>query len=157
MMLSDFIYGGIDGVITTAAIIAGILGANISSKYALILGVSNLCADGFSMGIARYNSLVNISENKVNPLQASIVTFLSFVFMGSISLIPFLFINIKDEEKMKKYLLFFCFISFFVIGLIKGYFTKKTVESVLQVVCIGTIGVFISFYVSKNIKELLNK
>ena len=47
MMLSDFIYGGIDGVITTAAIIAGILGANISSKYALILGVSNLCAMDF--------------------------------------------------------------------------------------------------------------
>ena len=59
----------------------------------------------------------------------------------------------KKNEKISS---FFCFISFFVIGLIKGYFTKKT-RKVFYVVCIGTIGVFIGFYVSKNIKGLLNK
>ena len=80
MILSDFIYGGMDGVITTAAIIAGIIGANISTKYALILGLANLCADGFSMGISRYNSLIDVIEKKnSSPLIASCVTFFSFV------------------------------------------------------------------------------
>ena len=60
MILSEFIYGGMDGVITTVAIIAGILGANIAPKYALVLGLASLFADGFSMGISRYSSLVQV-------------------------------------------------------------------------------------------------
>ena len=66
MVLSEFIYGGMDGVITTVAIIAGTMGANIAPKYALILGLSNIMADGFSMGISRYNSLVDIVKSNAN-------------------------------------------------------------------------------------------
>ena len=63
-MLSEFIYGGMDGVITTVAIIGGSLGAKISNKYALILGASNVIADGFSMGISRYSSLKDVKNSK---------------------------------------------------------------------------------------------
>ncbi len=156
MILSDFIYGGMDGVITTAAIIAGIIGANISTKYALILGLANLCADGFSMGISRYNSLIDVIEKKnSSPLIASCVTFFSFVFLGAIPLIPFLFISFNNETSMKTMLLLFCFISFIIIGTIKGIYTKKILKSLLEVNIIGGIGLFISFYVSKYVKNRL--
>ncbi len=52
--ISEFVYGGIDGSITTFAIVAGSLGAGLSSGYILIMGFANLLADGFSMSIGAY-------------------------------------------------------------------------------------------------------
>ena len=53
--IQDWVYGGIDGAITTFAIVAGAIGADLSSKVVLILGCANLLADGFSMGAANYS------------------------------------------------------------------------------------------------------
>ncbi len=50
----DFVYGGIDGAITTFAIVAGVMGAQLSHKVILALGLANLFADGFSMAASNY-------------------------------------------------------------------------------------------------------
>ena len=55
--LSDFIYGGIDGAVTTFAVVAGVAGAGLSPSVVLILGAANLIADGFSMGAANFAGL----------------------------------------------------------------------------------------------------
>ena len=47
--LRDWVYGGIDGAVTTFAIVAGVVGADLSSRVVLILGAANLVGDGFSM------------------------------------------------------------------------------------------------------------
>ncbi len=52
--LRDWVYGGIDGAITTFAIVAGVVGAELSASIVLILGAANLLADGFSMAAANY-------------------------------------------------------------------------------------------------------
>jgi VIT1/CCC1 family predicted Fe2+/Mn2+ transporter len=52
----DFIYGSIDGAVTTFAIIAGVVGASLSPGIILILGFANLFADGFSMAAANYQA-----------------------------------------------------------------------------------------------------
>ncbi len=52
----DFIYGSIDGAVTTFAIVAGIMGASLPSGIILILGFANLFADGFSMAAANYQA-----------------------------------------------------------------------------------------------------
>ena len=52
--LRDWIYGGIDGAITTFAIVSGVTGAHLSVKTILILGIANLVADGFSMAASNY-------------------------------------------------------------------------------------------------------
>ena len=52
--LRDFVYGGIDGAVTTFAIVAGVQGAALSSRVVLILGVANLLADGFSMAASNF-------------------------------------------------------------------------------------------------------
>ncbi|SHM79969.1 VIT1/CCC1 transporter family protein [Roseibium suaedae] len=52
--LRDWVYGGIDGAVTTFAIVAGSLGAQLPSSVVLILGLANLLADGFSMAAANY-------------------------------------------------------------------------------------------------------
>ena len=52
--LRDFVYGGIDGAVTTFAVVAGTVGANLSTNVILILGVANLIADGFSMAASNF-------------------------------------------------------------------------------------------------------
>ena len=52
--LQDFVYGGIDGAVTTFAIVAGSLGATLDTRYVLILGFANLLADGLSMASGNY-------------------------------------------------------------------------------------------------------
>ncbi len=54
--LSDFVYGGIDGAVTTFAVVAGVQGAQLSTTVVLILGFANLIADGFSMAAGKYSS-----------------------------------------------------------------------------------------------------
>ncbi|MGH1353279.1 MAG: VIT1/CCC1 transporter family protein [Methyloligellaceae bacterium] len=51
----DWVYGGIDGAVTTFAIVAGVVGAGLSSNIILILGLANLIADGFSMAASNYS------------------------------------------------------------------------------------------------------
>jgi VIT1/CCC1 family predicted Fe2+/Mn2+ transporter len=60
--LRDWVYGGIDGAVTTFAVAAGVAGANLSSRIALILGFANLLADGFSMAVANYSSTKTENE-----------------------------------------------------------------------------------------------
>lgn len=52
--LRDWIYGGIDGAVTTFAIVSGVVGGKLSSLVILILGFANLLADGFSMAASNY-------------------------------------------------------------------------------------------------------
>lgn len=52
--LRDFIYGGIDGAVTTFAVVAGVAGAGLSATVVIILGVANLIADGFSMAVSNF-------------------------------------------------------------------------------------------------------
>ncbi len=52
----DFIYGSIDGAVTTFAIVAGVIGASLPSGIVLVLGFANLFADGFSMAAANFQA-----------------------------------------------------------------------------------------------------
>ncbi len=50
----DIMLGAVDGLVTTFAVVAGSAGGGLSTKALLILGVSNLIADGFSMAASNY-------------------------------------------------------------------------------------------------------
>ncbi len=52
--LRDWVYGGIDGAVTTFAIVSGVVGAQLSPGVILILGSANLIADGLSMAASNY-------------------------------------------------------------------------------------------------------
>ena len=54
--LPEFVYGSIDGTVTTFAVVAGASGAELGINVILILGLANLFADGFSMSIGSYLS-----------------------------------------------------------------------------------------------------
>jgi vacuolar iron transporter family protein len=52
--LGDAVLGGIDGGITTFAVVAGAIGAGFPELVIIVLGFANLLADGFSMAVSNY-------------------------------------------------------------------------------------------------------
>lgn len=52
--LRDWIYGGIDGSVTTFAVVSGVVGAELSPWVILVMGFANLFADGFSMAASNF-------------------------------------------------------------------------------------------------------
>ena len=54
--LGDFVLGAVDGTVTTFAVVAGVAGADLGRREAVILGMANLLADGFSMAVGNYLS-----------------------------------------------------------------------------------------------------
>ncbi|MFL0684077.1 MAG: VIT1/CCC1 transporter family protein [Algoriphagus aquaeductus] len=61
--LREFVYGGIDGAVTTFAVVAGGFGANLDVGILIILGFANLLADGFSMSVGAYLSAKSDQDN----------------------------------------------------------------------------------------------
>jgi len=61
--LGEFVYGGIDGCVTTFAVVAGSVGAGLDSAILIILGFANLLADGFAMSIGAYLSTKSQHDN----------------------------------------------------------------------------------------------
>jgi VIT1/CCC1 family predicted Fe2+/Mn2+ transporter len=62
--IKSIVYGGLDGIITTFAVVAGVAGASLSAGIVLILGFANLIADGLSMAIGDF--LSTKAENEYN-------------------------------------------------------------------------------------------
>lgn len=60
--VENFVYGAIDGAVTTFAIVTGVVGASLSPSIIIILGFANLLADGFSMAIGNYLAVKTQNE-----------------------------------------------------------------------------------------------
>ncbi|MGQ9427534.1 VIT1/CCC1 transporter family protein [Gilvimarinus sp. F26214L] len=52
--VKDFVYGAIDGAVTTFAVVSGVAGAGMASGIIIVLGLANILADGFSMAISNF-------------------------------------------------------------------------------------------------------
>lgn len=60
--IGDMVYGGLDGIVTTFAVVSGVSGAALGPGVLLTLGLANLLADGVSMGAGAYLSLKSEQE-----------------------------------------------------------------------------------------------
>lgn len=52
--LRDFVYGAIDGTVTTFAVVSGVAGAGLDAGIVIVLGFANLFGDGFSMAAGNF-------------------------------------------------------------------------------------------------------
>lgn len=98
--LSEFVYGGIDGAVTTFAVVAGATGARFDTKVILVLGIANLIADGFSMGVGSYLSTKSEQElmikkgesikDEPSPVINGTTTYVSFILIGLVPLLAYI-------------------------------------------------------------------
>jgi VIT1/CCC1 family predicted Fe2+/Mn2+ transporter len=158
LYLPQFVYGATDGIVTTFAIVAGAAGANLSPLAILAIGIASVLADGYSMGISAY--LSSESETHTPPCPPpsknthknsktiGIATFLSFVLMGTIPIIPFMIPKRLISFTHAKILsLILALLSFFTVGYIKGSVHEDVhpVHSGLQTFTIGLSAAIVAY------------
>jgi len=166
--ISEFVYGATDGAITTFAIVAGVIGAGLSSAVVLILGFANLFADGFSMAASNY--LSTKSQNEVyakhkhthshikNPKKTALVTFFSFLVIGLIPLLSFVIAPMSPaiEENKFLYSAILTGMAFLIVGGIKGKVVgKHYTKSALTTLLIGGIAALLAFLVGYFLRGLV--
>jgi len=54
--IKSFVYGGLDGILTTFSIVAGTVGSSLPAAIVVVLGISNVISDGLSMAFGDYLS-----------------------------------------------------------------------------------------------------
>jgi VIT1/CCC1 family predicted Fe2+/Mn2+ transporter len=59
------VYGANDGIITTFAVVSGVVGASLAESVVVILGLANLVADGLSMGASNYLARRSTTEDEL--------------------------------------------------------------------------------------------
>jgi VIT1/CCC1 family predicted Fe2+/Mn2+ transporter len=94
--LPDLVYGANDGIVTTFAVVCGVVGADLSISVILILGFANLVADGFSMGASNFLSRRSYAEaaDRADGREAvrhGSATMVGFLVAGLVPLIAYLF------------------------------------------------------------------
>jgi vacuolar iron transporter family protein len=210
--LGDAVLGGIDGCVTTFAVVAGAVGGGLSAGVVVILGFANLLADGFSMGVSNYlgtkselqemdeirrNELLHIEavphgereeirqifaskgfEGEVldkivevitsnhdlwietmlreehgfgsgvrKPIAAGLATFLAFLFVGLIPLLPFLAPRLATEQRFQ-FSAIITAIAFAAIGVAKGVVVKHSiVRSGFETLVVGSIAALLAYLV----------
>jgi VIT1/CCC1 family predicted Fe2+/Mn2+ transporter len=125
--LPDFIFGATDGVVTTLAVISGVVGASLSTSVILVLvGFANLLADGFSMGAS--NVLSRRSEAILPPMRDSvrhgIATFVGFVAAGLVPLLAYI-LPVADERRYQMAVVV-ALLTLFTVGASRALFTNRT-------------------------------
>lgn len=92
--LPDLVYGANDGIITTFAVVSGVVGAALSETVIIVLGFANLVADGFSMGasnyLARRSTVETIPADRGEAAKHGVATVTGFVVTGLIPLVAYL-------------------------------------------------------------------
>ncbi len=156
--LPEFVYGATDGTITTFAVVAGVIGASLSSTIVLIMGFANLLADGFSMATSNYLSTKSDKElngsykkgPRKKPIHTALATFSAFVLIGLIPLMSFVFGALtKNDYLIRNQFLFSILltgIAFLIIGWFKGYVTRRhPLRSSIETLIIGGIAATLAY------------
>jgi len=152
-LLRDVVYAANDGMITTFAIMAGVVGASLSSRVILILGFANLFADGFSMASGNYLGIKTEMEYgkksgkrfglyEGSPLRHGLTTFASFNIAGLLPLIPF----VLGVEDARYYSIAIVFVSLFVVGAWRSKYSGRSFFlSGLEMFVVGGFAAFVAY------------
>jgi len=137
--LPELVYGANDGIVTTLAVVAGVVGANLSTTIILILGFANLFADGVSMGASNVLSERSRKHDTPSLLQAlpkGIMTFVGFMLAGVVPLIAYLIPGYPDDRFLLALVL--AAITLFLVGSSRSFVTGNGwLSSGLEMLLIG--------------------
>ncbi len=161
--IGDLVYGANDGIITTFAIVAGVAGANLSPSVVIILGISNVLADGFSMASSNYlarksekDYLTNIgkeNEEAHNPIKNATATFLAFIVAGMIPLLPYM-LGIK--ENTFNYAILSTSLILFIVGSLRAKVTGMNwIKAGIEMLFVGALASGVAYLIGDVLAKML--
>lgn len=155
--LPQFVYGSIDGTVTTFAIVSGVAGAALSPVIVLILGVANVLADGFSMACSNYLSEKSKDGHSTSiALKTSLATFLAFIIIGFVPILPYVFNLTFFNLSLFQTSCILTFLTFLLIGIVRGKVTgSNKITSAVETILIGGTAAAISYYVGFLLKGFI--
>jgi VIT1/CCC1 family predicted Fe2+/Mn2+ transporter len=222
--LRDFVYGGIDGAVTTFAVVSGVAGAGLPSGVVIVLGFANLVGDGFSMAASNYlgskadlqlleqahrieeqhiekypegereeirqiligkgfsgsglddalqtitadrtlwiNTMLQeeygLSLDRPNPVRAAVVTFLAFIVIGVLPLIPFVADYALPRERSNPFFWSTAFtgVAFFCVGAIKSRFVSdRWYWSGLETLLVGSVAAALAYAIGLLLRGVID-
>jgi len=128
--IRDLVYGAIDGIITTFAVVAGVAGGNLSRTAVLVVGVANLAADGLSMAVGNFLSIRSeesarkvdrLPQQEAFPAKHAGATFLAFVTAGALPLAPYVLPPVPPGQF--QWSLFLTLLALFIVGALRSLVT----------------------------------
>ena len=162
LYFGDGVLGGIDGIITTFAIISAAAGANLDFKIIIIIGISSLFADAFSMGVSNYlatKSDLNLTQKSdKNPVMSGLITFGSFILWGVVPLIPYIFSLWFDYHYQYLFIIsmIMSLLTFLSIGLLRSMYDKSnSLLIIFETLILGTIAAFIAYIIGDLLDALI--
>ncbi len=169
--LREFVYGGMDGAVTTFAVVTGAAGANLGVRVILILGFANVLADGFSMAVGSYLSeksdqdlAIHKGESKAedfeSPLGAAIATFVAFLLVGFIPLavytLDFILGWNLDTSDALRYSVVLTLTAFALVGLLRAKVTKISKrKAILESLGLGAAAAIISYVAGSILDRII--
>lgn len=157
MAVNDYaksiVYGGMDGIVTTFAVVAGSVGGNLGVAPIIVLGFSNLLADGFSMAVGDYlSSTTEEHVDKRKAVKNAAATFISFNFFGLIPLLSYLLFNIFSAFQDNTFIIACVLVSFALalLGLVKAHITNRNKgKELLRTLIVGLTAALFAYYVGQ--------
>lgn len=221
--LPEFIYGWIDGIVTTFAVVAWATGANLDISVVLILWFANLFADGFSMSVWSYLSTKStidkyyknkkeeareidqfpaveeqevrqiyqakgfegelleqvvavitsdkerrvavmmseelwMSEPDESPIINGLITFISFLIVGLIPLLAYIFYYFDwiEEGGLFVSAITMSAVGFVLIGLLDSYISQMPWrKKVFETGSLGLLAAFVAYYVGDVLEKII--
>jgi len=168
--LAQFVFGAIDGSVTTFAVIAGAAGARLASVVVIILGIANLIADGFSMGASAYLSAKSERDldkkdqknhqHDRSPQKTGMATFLAFIIVGAVPLSTYIIDALFNLKLSIDYLFtvssLLTALAFIFIGILKGRVTKtSTLKAATETLLLGGIAAILAYSLGSLLANLL--
>ena len=168
--LGEFVYGAIDGTVTTFAVVAGATGARFNTSVIIILGLSNLIADGFSMSVGSYlstKSKLDLDkkngkkvDDEASPIMNGISTYIAFILVGLVPLLVYIVDYLLKLELNNMFVIssILTGLAFIGIGLLKSHVAKTSKHrGVFETLVLGVLAASFAYILGGLLEAAITK
>ena len=147
--LPDLVYGANDGIITTFAVVSGVVGASLSERIILILGFANLLADGFSMGASNFLARRSYADpderaDRTEAARHGAATLGGFLVAGIVPLVAYV-VPLEDDLRFPLAIVL-TLSTLFAVGAARAFVTRLGwIRSGLEMLCVGALAAAVAY------------